>query len=248
MKINPDYDSAHYNLGNAFLQKGKVDEAITQYQQALKANPDYDSAHINLGNAFLQKGKVDEAIIHYQQGLKINPDDDLAHNNLGFALVQKGRLDEAITQYQQALKINPDFEQAHNSLGYALIQKGQLDEAMVHYERALEINPGNAGQCNHLAWLLATHPQASVRNGDKAIELAQQLNQLSGGKDPTILQTLAAADAETKQFRPAATNRILSGRLAIPRHRSNERRGFPASVTGRGRKVLFCMKLYAKCK
>jgi hypothetical protein len=64
---------------------------------------------------------------------------------------------------------------------------------------------------------LATHPQASVRNGDKAIELAQQLNQLSGGKDPTILQTLAAADAESKRFPEAISTAQQALQLASAR-------------------------------
>jgi len=81
----------------------------------------------------------------------------------------------------------------------------------------LEINPGNTGPCNRVAWRLATHPQASVRNGSKAVELAQQLNRLSGGTDPTVLQTLAAAYAETKQFPEAISNAQLALQLASTR-------------------------------
>jgi tetratricopeptide (TPR) repeat protein len=211
LKINPDSDMARINLGNAFFHKGEVDEAITQYQQALKIKPDFDMAHLDLGIALDKNGRLDAAIDQFLQALKINPNYDLAHFNLGNAFLQKGKVDEAISQYQQALKTDPNLEPAHESLGYALLQKGQLDEAIVHYERALEINPGNAGQCNHLAWRLATHPQASVRNGSKATELAQQLYRLSGGEDPTILQTLAAAYAETKRFPEA----ILTAQQAL---------------------------------
>ncbi len=174
-------------------------------------------AHLDLGIALDKQGKSDEAIAQFLQALKINPGYALGHFNLGNAFLQKGKVDEAIAQYQLALKTDPDLEPAHKSLGYALLQKGQLDEAIAHYERALEINPGNAGQCNHLAWRLATHPLASVRNGSKAIELAQQLNRLAGGEDPIILQTLAAAYAETKQFPEAISTAQQALQLASAR-------------------------------
>ena len=214
LKINPGSDLASINLGNAFFRKGEVDEAIAVYQQALKINPDSDMAHLDLGIALDKNGRLDDAIPQFQQALKINPGYALAHFNLGNAFLQKSNVDEAITQYQQALKINPSFEPAERSLGYALLQKGQSDEAVAHYERALEINPGDAGTCNRLAWRLATHPQASVRNGSKAIELAQQLNRLSSGSDPAVLQTLAAAYAETKQFPEAISNAQQALQLA----------------------------------
>ncbi len=135
---------AHHNLGIVLLRKGRVDEAITQYQTALQIKPDYAKAHNNLGNALLQKGKVDEAITHCQRALEINPDYAEAHNNLGTALCQKGRVDEAITHYQTALQINPDYADAHNNLGTALCQKGSADEAITHYQTALQIKPDYA--------------------------------------------------------------------------------------------------------
>ena len=217
LKINPGSDLASINLGNAFFRKGEVDEAIAVYQQTLKINPDSDMAHLDLGIALDKSGRLDDAIPQFQQALKINPGYALAHFNLGNAFLQKSNLDEAITQYQQALKINPSLEPAQRSLGYALLQKGQSDEAVAHYELALEINPGNTGPCNRVAWRLATHPQASVRNGSKAVELAQQLNRLSGGTDPTVLQTLAAAYAETKQFPEAISNAQQALQLASTR-------------------------------
>jgi len=191
---------AHSNLGNALYQKGSVDGAITQYQTALQIKPDYVEAHDNLGNVLLQKGRVDEAITHYQMALQIKPDNAKAHNNLGNALVKKGRVDEAITQYQTALRIKPDYAEAHNNLGNALVEKGKVDEAITQYQTALQIKPNYAEAHNNLAWELATASQASLRNGGKAVELAERANQLTGGENPLILHTLAAAYAEAGRF------------------------------------------------
>ena len=135
--------------------------------------------------------------------LACTSDNYTAHNNLGDALFQKGNVDEAITQYQTALQIKPDYAGAHNNLGNALLQKGRVDEAITHYQAALQIKPDYAEAQNNLAWVLATSPQTSLRNGSKAVELAQRANQFTGGENPIILHTLAAAYAEVGRFSDA---------------------------------------------
>ncbi len=198
-----DNDYAHDCLGVALFQKGKVDEAIAHYQTALQIKPNCVDAHINLGNALSEKGSVDEAIAHYQTALQIKPDYAKAHYNLGNALLQKGKVDEAIAHYQTALQIKPDAVVAHNNLGMALSLKGRVDEAIAHYQTALQIQPNYLEAQNNLAWVLATAPQASLRNGHQAVQLAEQANQLVGGKNPIILHTLAAAYAEAGRFSDA---------------------------------------------
>jgi tetratricopeptide (TPR) repeat protein len=203
LQLKPDNAETHYNLGNAMFQKGSVDEAIAHFQKTLQFKPNYADAHNNLGNALLQKGSVDEAVTHFQKALQINPNYANAHINLGNILLEKGSVDEAIAQYQKALQIEPDSAVVHNNLGYALLQKGSVDEAIVHYQKALGINPGYTEALNNLAWVLATSSQASLRNGGKAVELAQRANQLTGGENPAILHTLAAAYAEAGRFNDA---------------------------------------------
>jgi tetratricopeptide (TPR) repeat protein len=203
LQIKPDYATAHNNLGLALAQKGRVDEAITHYQMALQINPNMAGTHDTLGLALLQKGNVDEAITQYQTALQISPKDAQVHNHLGIALRQKGRVDEAITQYQSALQISPKDAQVQNNLGTALVQKGRAAEALSHYQEALQIDPANAKVQNNLAWLLATCADASLRNGAKAVELARHANELSGGADPVLLGTLAAAFAEAGRFSDA---------------------------------------------
>ena len=164
---------AHYNIGDVLLQKGRVDEAIAHYQQALQLKPDYADAWYNLGNALFQKGKVDEAIARFQKALQLKPNDAKTLNNLGNALLQKGQADEAMVCLQKALQINPAGAEAQNNLGNALLQKGRADEAMVHFQKALQIKPDNAEAQNNLGNALLQKGRA-----DEAIaqyQLALQL-------------------------------------------------------------------------
>jgi Flp pilus assembly protein TadD len=203
LQIKPDNARAHYTLGNALLRKGRVDEAMSHYQTAVQIKPDIAEAHNNLGSILLQKGSLDEAIVHYQTAVQIKPDYADAHNNLGSALLKKGDVDEAIAQCQKSLEIKPDNAAACNNLGSALLQKGSMGEAITQFQKALEIKPDYPEALNNLAWLLAVCPQASLRNGDKAVELAQQVNRLTGDKNPFVLRTLAAACAEAGRFSEA---------------------------------------------
>ena len=152
---------------------------MAHYQKALQIRPDYAEAHNNLANALLQKGKVDEAMVHYQKALQINPDYAEAHNNLGYVLFQKGSVDEAIVHFQKALQINPDYVEAHNNLGNALLQKGRVDEAIVHFQKALQIKPDSVDILNNLAWLLATSPDAHIRDGVQAVKYAERACELT---------------------------------------------------------------------
>jgi tetratricopeptide (TPR) repeat protein len=224
---------ARCNLAEALLQKGRVDEAIDYFQKALQINPGNALAHYNLGIAFQQKGRVDEAITQYEEALHIKPDYAEAHYNLAILLRQEGRVDEAIAHYQKALQINPGSARAHNNLGKALLQKGRVDEAIAHFQKALEINPVEPAVQNNLAWLLATCPQASLRNGNEAVELARQANELTGGKNPVILNTLAAAFAEAGRFSEAVETAQRALRLAEAQ-----------SNAGLAGQLQFEMKLY----
>ena len=127
---------------------------------------------------------------------KSTPTSAEAHNNLGNALLQKGSVDEAIIHYQEALQIKPDNAEARNNLGNALLQKGRVDEAITHYQKALQIKPDSVDVLNNLAWLLATCPDAHVRDGVQAVKYAEHACELTHYGVTVLVGTLAAAYAE----------------------------------------------------
>src|SRR5947208_473870 len=199
-EMQPDFWDAEYNLGIALLSKGQVDEAIAHCSNAVRIAPNDPDALVALGNALLQKERIDDAIIHYQKALAMRPDYFLAHHSLGHAFLEKGDLDAAISHCRPALLIQPQNADTHTKLAIALDEKGQTAEAIQHYEKALEISPRSVSALTNLAWLLATCSNASFRNGTKALELAREADQLSGGTNTFVLHALAAAYAESGQF------------------------------------------------
>ena len=171
---SPGAWQAHTSLGIALLQIGKIQEAITHFEQALRIKPDYAEAHYNLGFALAQLGRTQEAIAQYQQVLRIKPDFAMAHYNFGVALEQAGKIEEAIAHYEQALRINPNYAVAHNSLGTALGQTGKIEEAITHFEQALRIKPDYDDAHNNLGLILKN--QGKVPEAIAHYEQALRIN------------------------------------------------------------------------
>ena len=203
LRISPDDPDTESNIGAASLQQGDADEAISHLRRAVEKWPRHAQGHINLGNALLQNREIDAAIAEYEKTLALPFDHAESHYSIGTALRQKGDVEEAIVHYRKALELRPDYANAHNNLANALRQQGRTEEAVHEYEAALKSEPDSILAGNNLAWILATSPNASVRDGAKAVQLAQRANRLSGGSDPIILHTLAAAYAENRQFSEA---------------------------------------------
>jgi tetratricopeptide (TPR) repeat protein len=196
----PAFAEAHSNLGFLLTKQGRTAEAIEEYQKAIELNPNCAEFYNNLGNLLAAQRRADEAIGQFQKALEVEPDNAKVRYNLANILSAQGRWDEAIEHYQQALKQMPDSTHAHYQLGLALQSRGKFAATVAQLQKVLELDPRHVTAQNNLAWLLATCPDNSLRNGNKAVELAQQAVQLSGGKSPEILDTLAAAYAEAGRF------------------------------------------------
>lgn len=203
----PNNATLHNNLGYAWQQQGRLADAIGEYRQAVRLQPAMSDADYNLANALLQDGKTDDAILYFEKVIALRPDHADARNNLGYLLLQRGRAADAVPHFRRALAVAPDDPRAHYNLANALIQTGGTREAIDHYERALRLQPDVAEIYNNLAWVLATSPDSSLRDGSKAVILAEKGNELSGGTNPAILCTLGAAYAESGRF-PEATSTV----------------------------------------
>ncbi len=159
------------------------EETVAQLQRTVQTRPDHAEARHSLAFALVCLSRIDEAIAQYRKALEINPNFANAHHNFGLALQLCGRIDEAIVQFQQALAIEPGNGTTRYHFGDALASRGRFDEALTQFQQALNIEADDAMLLNSLAWLRATCPKTSLRNGVEAIEYAQRANQLCGGRN-----------------------------------------------------------------
>src|SRR5437773_905563 len=210
--VTSDNDFAHNNLGYLCVDQGDLDKAIAHFEAALRIRSRKLDPHYNVGSAFVRmnladalarKGQPDEAMVHYEEAIRLQPNYADAYYNRGNVLFAEGRIDEAMADWEKTLQIQPNDADAHTCIGNALLRKGSLKEAIAHYEKALGLAPGDPHSRNNIAWVLATSSDGSIRDGVKAVEFAQEAVQLSSGRDPNFVRTLAAAYAESSRFSEA---------------------------------------------
>lgn len=134
---------AHNNLAAALQTDGQIDEAIAEYQEAVRICPACVPAHSSLADALLSQGKTEEARDQYAEAVRYEPDSPTYHLNLGIALQKLGRNSEAVAEFKEAIRLKPDYAKAHGSLGNSLVQMGETDDAIAEYREVLRIDPGD---------------------------------------------------------------------------------------------------------
>jgi tetratricopeptide (TPR) repeat protein len=180
--------------------EGKNSEALALWKKAVALDANDARVQNGLGLSLYIQGDVQESFNHLRQAIHINPDFIESRLNLGKFLVEQGRPEEALPELQYILQIKPQFAPAEEAMAAALQSSGQSAQALAHWRKALTLEPVSIGALSGTAWLLATAPDANIRNGTEAVALAEKANEIASGKSPDVLDTLAAAYAETGDF------------------------------------------------
>ena len=156
--------------------------------------------HNNIGAVLQRKGRFEEALAHYSQAIEAQPDYADALVNLAYVFLERRETSRALEVLDRAIVMHPDRADVHTGRGDAFLQQGSEERAIESYEQALARAPEALLPLNNLAWLFATSGQERIRNGRRAVELAERALGLAGGKDPLFLYRLAAAQAENGDF------------------------------------------------
>jgi protein O-mannosyl-transferase len=198
--LNPGNASAHYNQGRALATLGNWTGAISHYEEALRLEPQHLWSHYWIAEARAAQGQLDEAVQHYTETLRRMPDCEEALNRLGVALLRLAKPEQAMTHLERAIRLKPERAENHTQLGLALAALRRPEQAIAELRQAIALNPNALDALNNLAWLLATHPRAELRNGAEAVRLASRACELTSFKTAVLISTLAAACAETGRF------------------------------------------------
>jgi len=111
--------------------------------------------------------------------------------------------DQIILYCTRVIESNPGAAESYYERGNAYKERGKYDQAITDYMKAFEIKPGNPKAANSLAWLLATVKEKELRDGKRAVEFALKACELTEWKNPSYLDTLAAAYARDGDFEKA---------------------------------------------
>jgi protein O-mannosyl-transferase len=212
----------------AWIQTWYWRDSETLFKHALAVTTNNDVAENNLGIEYLRQGNVDGAISLLQGAVDLRPDNSPAHENLAKALLQKGKVADALIHYGKLLELQPDNIEVHNIVGTVLIQQGRIREGVEEWQKVLAIQSDNGNAMSNLAWVFATSPDDSLRDGVKAVQLATEALRISGHRIPVIFRTLAAAYAETGEFSEA----IQTAQQGIELANSQGNSGLVAELQG----------------
>jgi protein O-mannosyl-transferase len=135
---------ARYNLGKAYAEADLHEQAIPQYQAALRLMGEVPGVHYNLANSLAALGRAEDAAAGYRAALRAEPRYARAHFNLGNVLVELGRKEEALGHFATAAELEPEFVEARVNQGGVLLELGRLAEAREQLERVLRTEPGHA--------------------------------------------------------------------------------------------------------
>jgi tetratricopeptide (TPR) repeat protein len=203
IRRDPNRASLRDDVAVLYMELSRPAEAVPHFEAGLRLKPGSASAHFNYGTALAGAGRLEEAIAQHQRALALRPGYAIAHNNLGSALVQLGRPEAALSSFRDAARIDPELGEAHLNVGLISRALGDFPEAVARFRRAMELKPNWVTAISSLASLLAAASDASVRNPEEAVRLADRAVALTLRRDANTLDMLAVAHAATGDFERA---------------------------------------------
>ncbi len=190
--------TAYLNLAVAVAQLGKAQEAIQALEQVLRLDPSNSAAHYNLGILFGGRGEDEKALEYFRAAVDADPSNSVARIALANLLWRKRRCQEAIPHFEKFLATSPEHREARMSQAVCHAHLGEYAEARKLLEAGYEAFPQEPILQDAMIRVLAASPDASVRDGKRALEMAKRLT--AAFRRPETLESLAMAYAELGRF------------------------------------------------
>lgn len=203
IQLNPTNEDAYVDRGIVYSKKRNYKLAIRDASSAIELNPKLASAYNNRGACYYETGDFDKAIADFSEAMQFNPRRASTFDNRAMAYEDIDKFDKAMADYDRVLRIAPKDAEDYSVRGSAYFAKDHYKEAASAFEKAVQLSPNNDSAVGRLAWLRATCPDASVRDGREAIRMSTRACELSKWREEDHVQALAAAYAEIGDFEQA---------------------------------------------
>lgn len=203
LELDPRNPALRHRLGTVFYMQGDERRALAEFEGVVRSSPDYPPAQYSLGVLYQTQGRHVEAVERFSAALTHRPTYSEARLMLANSLRHSGDGAGALPHYEQVLTMAPDVIDARFGRAMAYVQLHRYREASEHLISEMERYPDEPAFPHALARLLAAAPDATVRNGPRAMALVQRL--LEGGRTLDLGETMAMTLAELGQFEQAAS-------------------------------------------
>ena len=203
IQADPNRWKAVHNRGVSRAVEGQLEAALADFARVIQLQPQYDNAWFNRAEVLYELGRYDQAASDYAAALERRPDDRAARTGLAHCRFRIGRLQEAISDYSAVVAAAPGDLDALINRAEAYQAAGQWEQAALDYRESLHSPDRTPRALASAAWFMATCPEARFRAPQKALELSQQA--LASAESPTarLLDTVAAARANSGDFEGA---------------------------------------------
>jgi Flp pilus assembly protein TadD len=143
LRLNPDYWIALENLGNAYRQQKRWDEARAALERAVAVRPQEPEANYSLAMVYAQTEDTERAYQYLQKALTLRPDYPEALNNLGVLYLRTRRRDDAVAKFEECIRVAPGFDQSYLNLARVYSLEGEPEKARAALLSLLQQHPGH---------------------------------------------------------------------------------------------------------
>jgi len=190
--VNSATESMDYlQKGKDYFNRGDYQQAIEQYDEAIRLDPQYADAYFNRGRAYSYLGQHEQSKEDLDEAIRLNPQHAMAYNNRGIAYGQLGQYERAIEDFDEAIRLDSQDAKAYNYRGVAYGQLGQYERAIQDLDEAIRLNPQEAGSYDIRGTLYQSlgEDELAERDFQKGIGLATPT--------PTLVPTATATATPT---------------------------------------------------
>jgi len=191
LELKPQDAKANYDRGILRESLGQLNEALPDLARAIRLKPDFRDAYLDRAGVYFKLNDFEPALRDLTETIKLEsaePPSADGKRHLATTYERRGMVHERL---------------------------GQFRDARSDYDTACQLDPENVSPLQARAWLLATCPDAAVRDGQRAVADANRLCKLTDFRNAQSLDTLAAAHAELGDFQKAVQYETGALRLAV---------------------------------